>query len=147
MTTESVPSGSSTPAEIKGDKIPLEEAVKLLASERKAIIACGTAFVGEEGYNVTVANILQMAKDQQTLLGWAYQHRLGPYPPDEYEHEGFHRLEGKTAGHARLPDTFFCWISEIDESVILEENEKRAREILDWALSLGYDTPRPGLLS
>ena len=133
------------PSEIIGDHISLQEALQLLWSGGKAMIVCGHAFVGNEGYQVKVANILKMAEDQETLLGWAYQHRLGPYPPEEYEHEGFHRINGKTAGHARLPDTFFVWISEIDDSVILEENERRARKIMNWALSFD-NTERPNLL-
>ncbi len=138
---------ADTPEEIIGEKIPLEEAMQLLWPGGRAIIACGHAFVGEEGHQTTVANILKLSADEKTLLGWAYQHRLTPDTPNDYEHEGFNRVDGPGKGHARLPDTFFAWISEINESVILEENEQRAREIIDWALSLGYDTPRPGLLA
>lgn len=142
---ELAPSHNDVPPEIRGGHIDLGQAVELLWPGGKTIIACGHAFVGQEGYQVKVANILKMGDDQESLLGWAYQHRLGPYNPDEYEHEGFRRLNGKTAGHARLPDTFFVWISEIDDSLVLEENEKRAREIMDWALSLD-NSPRPNLL-
>ena len=136
---------SDKPSEIIGNHIPLEEALGLLWPGGKAIIACGHAFVGREGYQVKVANILKLAEDQETLLGWVYQHRLGPYPTEEYEHEGFHRLNSKTAGHARLPEMFFVWISEVDASVIPEGNERRAREIMDWALSLD-NSERPNLL-
>ena len=130
-----------------GGYIPREKAAELLWPGGKTIIACGHAFVGE-GFQTKVANIVKMSNDDKTLLGWAYQHRLGPYQPDE--HEGFHRVhddgtEGPGHGPARFPDTFFVWISEIDESIVLEENEKRAREIMDWALSLD-NSKRPNLL-
>lgn len=139
------PSHNDVPPEVRGGHISLEEAFELLWPGGKTIIACGHTFVGKEGYQVKVANILKMEDDQETLVGWAYQHRLGSYDPDKYEHEGFHRINGKTASHARLPDTFFVWISEIDDSMVLEENEPRAREIMDWALSLD-NSPRPNLL-
>jgi len=63
---------ADTPEEIIGEKIPLEEAMQLLWPGGRAIIACGHAFVGEEGHQTTVANILKLSADEKTLLGWAY---------------------------------------------------------------------------
>ena len=88
---------------------------------------------------------VKLTDDEQIMVGWSYQHRLDPYGEyGHYEHEGFHRIDGGVS-HAKLPDTFFVWISEIDESVTLVDSEKRAREIMDWALSLD-DSERPNLL-
>jgi len=131
--TESEPQRKSVPPEIIGEYLSLGEAFELLWPGKKTIIACGHAVVGEEGFQVKVANILKMGEDDETILGWAYQHMLSPDHPGNYEHEGFWRVEGKEAGPIRLPDTLFVWISEIDESMAIESSENRAREIMDWA--------------
>lgn len=140
--TEQEPRLTSIPPEIKGEHVSLDQAMELLYPGGKSVIICGHAVAGEEGYQVIVANILKLSDDNETLVGWAYQHR---FDTQEYEHEGFHRVYGKTAGHAMLPNTLMFWISEIDDSAVLEENETRAREIMDWALENGFDLPHPNL--
>lgn len=126
--TESIP-------EIKKKLHPFELVRSL--SDGKCVLSCGHAFVGEEGFQVRVASILQLTPDKKGLIGWAFQHRLDPYGRyGEYENEGFHRINGKGPPKARLPDTFFHIVAEVNESLVEEKSEQRVKEIMSWSLDL-----------
>lgn len=128
------------PVEIKRQfrsKTMMEELTK-----GTCMLSCGH-IMDAEGFQVRVASILKITPDQQGFTGWAYQFRITPEDNnDKYEYDGFHRIDGQGAPKARLPDTFFHMVAEVDEVLIEEQSEQRVKEIMSWVLELGHDLPK-----